>query len=197
MSKVTVGGNKVRISISLFGSIMLVALWLSHSYISLAALIAAALHEAGHIIAAKVLKIELYDLKLGIFGASLGANTLGLSYGAECILAFSGPFMNILCAVIGSLSAPSSDFSNMFISASIFLAALNLLPIKDLDGGRITYSLIANFASCKVAERIIEALSFVIIFSVWCLSVYLMIRRGASLSLFIFSSALFCKIFVS
>ena len=187
----------IKIKISFSGVIMTVALFLTHSYISIAALIAAALHEIGHIIAAKLCNIPLGELKLGIFGAALTPKTLLCSYKKEIILCIAGPLVNLTLAIILFPLFNYGKFLSLFISASLFLGALNLLPIYDFDGGRILYCLLSSKLSVEASTKILKTVSFVLIFMLWCLSVYLLLRLSSSISLFVFSISLFAKIFLS
>lgn len=188
--------QKMKLGISFFSLLMLLSLILTHSYLSLAAIVAAALHECGHIIAAKLCGIPLVDMKLGIFGATLTTNRALCSYVKEILLALAGPATNLLCLALCSLLPIQCEAIELFCVASCGLAILNLLPIRELDGGRIVYCALASTFSPVLASRVVGALSFGIIFSLWTLSVYLILRLGASLSLFIFSCFLFCKIFI-
>ena len=188
--------QKMKLGISFFSLLMLLSLILTHSYLSLAAIVAAALQECGHIIAAKLCGIPLVDMKLGIFGATLTTDRALCSYGKEILLALAGPATNLLCLALCSLLPIQCEAIELFCVASCGLAILNLLPIRELDGGRIVYCALASTFSPSLASRVVGALSFGIIFSLWTLSVYLILRLGASLSLFIFSCFLFCKIFI-
>lgn len=187
---------KIRLSFS--GALMISALFFTHSYISIVALLAAALHELGHIIAAKICNIPLCELKLGIFGASLQPALPLLSYKKEIILAIAGPLTNLVFAIplIIFLEEPN-QFCELFIIASLFLGILNLLPIVDFDGGRILYCLIAYKFSPVFALKTIKFLSFLLVFILWTLSVYLLLKLSNSLSLFIFSLSLFTKLFLT
>ena len=175
---------------------MIMALFATHSYISFFAVLAATLHEFGHIIAARILKVKFTGMKLDIFGASLHTENALYSYKKEFLLAFSGPAVNLVSYFATAGLTEKSHAAYMFAASSIFLAILNLLPIKDLDGGRMAYAIISRFFSENAAWQFVSISSFVIVFSLWTLSVYLILRLGASLSLFIFSTYLFCKIFV-
>ena len=62
---------KIKITVSFFALIMVLSLVFARAYLSLAALLAAALHELGHIGAARVCRVRFSALKLNIFGASL------------------------------------------------------------------------------------------------------------------------------
>jgi stage IV sporulation protein FB len=135
-------------------------------------------------------------MKLGIFGATLQTDRALCSYGKEIILAAAGPLTNLLCFALCLVSDAKSETAELFKLASLVLAILNLLPISELDGGRIVYCTLASSFSVECAKRVVDALSFAIIFSLWTLSVYLILRLGASLSLFVFSCFLFGKIFI-
>lgn len=187
---------KIRLSIS--GILMVIALITTHSYISLAALLAAAIHELGHVLTAHFLNIPLQEMKLGIFGASLSLSDSFLSYKKEIILAAAGPLTNIACVLLSIfLFDIQNDFFELFISSSLFLGILNLLPILDFDGGRILLCLLSLKISPDAAHQILKISSFILIFTLWALSVYLLLKLSSSLSLFIFSISLFAKLFIS
>lgn len=187
--------RSLKIKLSLSGALMICALIITHSYLSLAAILAALCHEIGHIAAAKLYKIPLNELKLGIFGASLMSKPLLCSYKSEIMLAAAGPFVNLMLSAL-FLPFCKNEFCSLFIAASLFLGLLNLLPIYEFDGGRILYCIISYFHSQEIARKVIFAFSFILIFSLWTLSVYLLLRLSGSLSLFIFSLSLFSKIFL-
>ena len=187
--------RKIKVKISFFAAIMLLALVISHSYISLAAIIAAALHELGHIIAGRLCNAPLSELKLGIFGASLSTEIS--SYKDEIKVALAGPTVNFICAAcMLPFASRLGDLGQMFLASSLFLGLLNLLPISDFDGGRALFCLIAMKGSLYCAQGALKVSTFVFVFALWSLSVYLILRLGASLSLFVFSASLFCKIFI-
>ena len=190
--------TKTRLSISLFGLLMIATLFLTHSYLSLAALAAAFIHELAHIAVARVVGVELSRLRLDIFGASLMMSGECTSYKKEATVAIAGPLSNIvLFLILLPFSFAENEYLSLFMGASLFLGLLNLLPIKDLDGGRVLFCTLASRFSLDTAQAVLKVLSFLTIFSLWSLSVYLILRLGASLSLFVFSSALFCKTFLS
>ena len=188
----------LKIRLSFTGALMIVALFLSHSYISIAAILASALHELGHIIAAKFCKIPLKELKLGIFGASLTPANYLFSYKKEIFLALAGPFINLAYSIPLLIFLTSqNDFFQLFIATSLFLGLLNLLPITDFDGGRILYCLLSYKFSPEAARKAVRFSSFILVFILWTLSVYLLIKLASSLSLFIFSLSLFAKLFLT
>lgn len=175
---------------------MLLSLMISHSYLSLAALAAATLHEIGHLTAAKLCGVPIKELRLSIFGAAITLESGLYSYKKELLMAAAGPLVNILTVSLMIPNYPSlREPWQLFLIASAFLGTLNLLPITDFDGGRIFFCICSQFASPKTASALCGAASFITVLTLWMASVYLLLRFGTSLSLFVFSSALFCKIF--
>ena len=94
---------KIKITVSFFALIMVLSLILARAYLSLAALLAAALHELGHIGAARACRVRFASLKLNIFGASLSSSGEIPSYRQEIAIAACGPAVNLFCAALGSL----------------------------------------------------------------------------------------------
>lgn len=187
----------LKIKLSFSGAIMILALFLTHSYVSIAALLAAALHELGHIIAAKLCNIPLGELKLGIFGAALTSKVMLCSYKKEILLCLAGPLINILLSLILMPLNNTNEFITFFINTSLFLGILNLLPIYEFDGGRILFCILSYKLTPQGSTTILRVISFILIFALWSLSIYLMLRLSSSVSLFIFSLSLFSKIFLS
>ena len=189
--------QRATIKISFFGILMILALGVTHSYLSFAAIVAAALHELSHLAAARLLGTRLSSMKLGIFGASLSMDAHTTSYKNEILIALAGPAANIISSIILLHFLPiSSAFTDMLLSASVFLGLLNLLPISNFDGGRVLFCFMALHTSLNLASAILKITSFIFLFALWVLSVYLILRLGASLSLLVFSASVFCKTFL-
>ena len=190
----------MRFKISFFAVMLLLSLFLSARLMGLVPLIAAATHEFGHILAAKLCGVRLGKMDVGIFGARLSISGGIHSYGKEILVCAAGPFINLLCAYIAAVFLCVSHFENdavyLFILSSLCLAALNLLPIRTFDGGRIVTALLSKFFDTRVADTSVKILSFFSLFALWCISLYLILRTSASLSLFIFSLSVFANIFI-
>ena len=188
----------MKIKIGIAAAVFFLSLIISPSLFSIAAIISAFFHELGHIFAARLLGIELRELRLGIFGARITPKGEITSYGKETILCFAGPAVNILTFLFFSfISYKDNSFFQALALSSLSLGALNLLPIKSFDGGRILEATLLRFLPLSVASAIVDTLSFILIFALWSLSVYLLLRLSLSLSLFIFSCSLFLKLFMS
>ena len=161
-----------------------------------ASLCAAAIHEFGHIIAAKLLSIDLTHMRLDVLGARLNTTGRLYAYSEMTMLCFAGPLINFLCFALSFPFSGTAFWLAEFSLSSLSLGLLNLLPIDGFDGGRILHGLLCRFLPLRVAERMILVLSFCCIFLLWAISVWLLLRTGSSLTLFVFSCCLFCMLFV-
>ena len=155
-----------------------------------ALLLAAAVHEAGHLIAARVLKIPLTCLRVGLLGARLETGSGLLSYGAEWKLAAAGPLASFLLAALAALLRGCSVFPEQLCAVSLLLGVLNLLPIETFDGGRIVSCLFALRFGEAFSRRVFRWLSFGFLTLLWCFSVYLLLRAGSGISWLGFSASL-------
>ena len=190
---------KLKVKIGFFSLLLSLSLMLTRPDYFPALFLAVFLHELGHIVGAKICHISLKELKLGIFGAGLCPSDTLISYKKEIILCSFGPLANFLSIMtVRLMDNPllHNAFINNFLTSSLALGFLNLLPIESFDGGRIFLALLYMRLSPKLSELIMGAVSFIIIFTLWGLSVYLLLRLSSSLSLFVFSSYLFAKIFI-
>ena len=188
----------MKIKVGIFAIMLFLSLLISHSRFAIASLLSIFIHECGHVLAAKLLKIDMRECKIDIFGASLTPNNSNFSYWDEILLCLCGPAINI---VTGLLTFPflvriSDNFPTYFFLASLALALLNLIPIKGFDGGQILSALLSIIFNVTISEQIMTVISFISIFLLWIISVYFLIIAKSNLSLFIFSISMFVKIFI-
>lgn len=165
----------------------------------LLALLAILLHEGGHWLAIKLCRVPLDGFGFNSCEARLCLGS-PVSYKKEIIICAAGPAANLL-SLLPSLHKGTSLFGesalSFFTSVSAALALLNLLPIGDLDGGRLLTCLLSMLVDSDFARQVCEILSFLTLFCLWSVSVYALLRTGGSLSLFFFSATLFYRVFIS
>ena len=162
--------------------------------IPLFTLAAITIHEAGHLLAACLLRLKPSGITADNIGIRLWFRDTSISYGKEIALCAAGPAANLLSLLLFlPLRGGEASF---FFSISIALALLNLLPIEGFDGGRILHSTLSLFVAPMHADRVSDLFSFFFLFVLWCISIYLMMRTGNELSLFFFSASLFFRIFL-
>lgn len=163
---------------------------------------AALIHELGHIVFAIIFSIKIERIELNLFGALIKLPPLACSYKKEAWLAAAGPLSNILFAAISCTFIdrfPNGKRENLifFAVSSLLFAFINLLPAENFDGGRILSCCLMSKLSPDSVIKTIEFSSVFCIFFLWSISVYFILKTGSYLSLFVFSGALFSRIFLS
>lgn len=160
----------------------------------------AIIHECGHLMAAVLLGIPLRSLDVGLFGASLRVRGSLISYPKEFLLCAAGPAMNFLSALAVVIFSEHrgyySECGEWFMSVSVMLGLLNLIPAEGFDGGRMLSVILTSMLGPRISARILSVTSFLSIVILWMFSVYLLLRYGTSLSLFVFTLSLFYRLFV-
>lgn len=165
--------------------------------IALMTLAAAILHECGHILAARLMRIPLKDLRLDILGARLEVCGRMLSYSEEWILCAAGPLVSLLCAALAFPLWHLGSYPMTFSCASLILGLLNLLPIRTFDGGRMLESILSAVFSPRLSQRIMHVATFLFLFLLWAIAVYFLLRANDGISLLCFSMSLFTRFFES
>ncbi len=111
-------------------------------------LLAAALHEAGHLLALGLLGIPVHRIELRASGAVIRAELRGEPREAWAILA--GPAVNLV------LAGACFRLWPLFSFCCLALGLFNLLPVPALDGGRLCALLLpallgrAGYVLCKL-----------------------------------------------
>lgn len=107
---------------------------------------AVTLHEAGHLLLLRILKVRIHKLRLAASGAII--ETEPLPYRKEIAVASAGPAVNAALLMLTARQAP------MFALVNFCLFAYNLLPFYPLDGGRILRALLHLLLPERVARAL-------------------------------------------
>jgi membrane-associated protease RseP (regulator of RpoE activity) len=177
------------------GAILLAMLVFDRDGVLLFTLVAAFLHELGHIFAARMLKIPLRALHFGLIGARLEIASPMLSFGEEWLLAAAGPAVSLLSSALAAPLWGLTPYARVFSCASLVLGLLNLLPIRTFDGGRMTECLLHALLGERWVERVMRLLSLGFLLLLWLVAVYFLLRAGDGLSLLCFSMSLLLRFF--
>lgn len=158
---------------------------------------AALLHEFGHLAAAWGMGVRVRTLRLDLLGARL--ELFGLtSYGGEAAVAAGGPAVNLLSAAVAyplwRTAGGGEGELSLFLAASLGLGVLNLLPVGDLDGGRLLRCGVSILLGERIAAGVLAATTGVCVLGLWLLSVYGLLRAGELLSLFTFCMLLLLRL---
>ncbi len=146
----------LRVSWS-FWLLVLAAAIVSPMTLLVSLLLAAALHECGHLLALRAFRVPVEGLRLTALGAVLYARgTRRLSYGRELIVTLAGPAANVLCGFLTALLALHLAWVDGFVlaGAHLVLAAFNLLPVPPLDGSRALYLVTARLFGPMVGDAV-------------------------------------------
>ena len=159
---------------------------------ALSVLICMAIHEMGHIMLFLAFKVKIKEISLGATGATITPATSLTSYKKEIAIAIGGPFLNLgtLALVYPSIHIYEVRLFgiNEYIAIfSLMFALINLMPIKDLDGGRIVRCAIAILFTDSAGDRVVNICTSVILIGIWMLSVYMMLKSRGGFAFFAFS----------
>ena len=111
-------------------------------------LLALALHEAAHLTALALFRRPVLGLTLSAGGAKIETEALTLRQ--EALSAAAGPLVNLLSGALTLRCVPA------FSAVSLGLAAVNLLPLYPLDGGRILRAALLSRLPPERTERILR-----------------------------------------
>ncbi|MBE7004551.1 MAG: hypothetical protein E7425_09780 [Ruminococcaceae bacterium] len=161
------------------------ALLVGGAEVAAAVLLAASMHELGHLLALRLLGASVEGLRLGGFGAEIRARTHRLSYFRELLAVLAGPAVNLLAApLIASYAVRHGwDWGCLFAGAHVVLGVYNLLPIPPLDGARALYLVTAYCFDPYAADRAVAAVGLVCSCVLCAFGAYLAVCWGGMLFL--------------
>lgn len=160
---------------------------------SLPFLLAALLHEGGHLLACRLLGVPIRFFRPTVAGAVIGYDPSAVSYTREAMIAAAGPLSN-LAGFLLCFPGQCSRGRALFGIACLSLALFNLLPIRRLDGGVILYDLLTSVMDPWRSAPIVETVSLVCTVCLWMCAAAVQIRCGGNLSVFLISVYLLTKI---
>lgn len=148
-----------------------------------AAILSAALcHELAHVLALHLLHAPPRRLTLSASGAELYVPALArLSYTGELLAVAAGPACNLLLWAL--LSCVGGDRLMPFAGAHLILGALNLLPVRPMDGGRLLWLLAALCSEPYTADRVTYITGAAVSSALLLVCLYLTLTTGGGLFL--------------
>ena len=119
------------------------------------------LHELAHCLAAVCIGLKISHIVFYPFGVNLKLkNKLVYSLADEMILYFSGPFCNILFALIAMIvySCYPNESVKFFYISNTMLFCMNMIPSVPLDGGILLKKIIAYRLGYNSANKIMTVM---------------------------------------
>ena len=140
--------------------------------------ITAVVHELGHSFAAARRGYALKSIVLMPFGAVISGDD-ELSVKDQTVIALAGPLLNVciglLFVAFWWIFPETYALTDVAAEANFAIAAVNLLPVFPLDGGRVLYSLLSVRVSQKTAKKICKAVGAVfalVLFALFIVSLF-------------------------
>ena len=151
------------------------------AYMAILTIIAALIHEGGHLIATAPFSKKRSKIpRSNIAGFRIDTNAL--SYKEEFVAALGGPIINLVIGLIFIFLPFSQNFKTyayMFGILNIMTMISNLLPIEGYDGHKALSALIAVFfGDSLMSEVILHWISFFFSAIMTFLALYLMLKLG-------------------
>lgn len=173
----------MRVSVS-FWLLVVIAAIISPVQVVVNILLAAMLHECGHLAILRLFRVPVEGMRLTALGAELYARgAQRLSYGRELLVTLAGPAINLIVAVLAAAAALYMQWETLYVfaGANVILCLYNLLPILPLDGGRTLYLVTAYFFGPMVGDAVAAIVGTVCALSLLVLGIYLSIVSGSGM----------------
>lgn len=135
-------------------------------------LIAAAVHETGHLAALYALKMPPKRIRLRLCGIQISHTQLYVGALSRSVVAAAGPATNFVLSVcLLPFSAP--PFAAQLCAAGIVVGVFNLLPLSGLDGGDILRCLLDAVCKDETVYIISKAVDIAVSFMLLAVGIYI------------------------
>ena len=110
------------------------------------ALVCALVHELGHLSVLLLLGGKVRHINAAILGLCISYTGI-YSKVKECLVVISGPLANIAFAILCFYSGCKTT-----AAISLVQCVFNLLPISEMDGGRLLSMIVPNLRLCRLVD---------------------------------------------
>lgn len=166
-------GKKIQISVY-FAALITLAFALSPGGYAPVGLVCCIFHEMGHLVFMRAVGCEVNGISFGIYGMRIdSAPCVSLSQRKEVLIAFGGPLVNIILALLGWLF----NF-RVLTAANAALAVFNLLPVESTDGYNIISGLLCSHFDSDKTKTALRIVSAAFLFLLYCFGFLLLFKSG-------------------
>lgn len=170
--------NNTKTVISWLELYIFLVIALSEYVFSAAVISAFLIHEISHIAVCYALGGKIRSIKPAVCGLKISYGPSVMSYSRELAVIFAGSVVNLLVGFACVAVMPSP-----FAYVNISLGAVNIIPVKGLDGGAAVYTAISYFAGEKRAERAVGIISVICSVCLWLATVYCQLRISINIGI--------------
>lgn len=143
------------------------------------------IHESGHIAAMCFFGFAPDKIKISLFEISiLDRRRQERSSKQNFLIIFFGPCANFICFILFYLLyLIGNDYLFELSAANLSVGLFNILPVLSLDGGQLLYTVLCRFFSDSASEKIVNVITFIIIFPLALLGFLLLFNSKYNFSL--------------
>lgn len=190
-------GKRRLVSISPFTIICIAVLaFLGYGMTLLSYVVVLIIHEFAHAFVSEKLGYTLSSVRIMPYGVSIDGDFEGVHGGHEMLIAAAGPLSNLLLWIIITgvwwMYPDSYNATKFLAESSFFTAAVNLIPVYPLDGGRVLHGFLSSKLTPLAARRTTTIISWVCGVIVVAFALYAIISGAnytyATLAIFVLSS---------
>ena len=167
--------GRVRVVLSFsFVAVITLMLLLCREEIVLISLFSSLFHEGGHLLFILLFSDAPESVVFGAFGIRIEREYVEhLSYKKEALIALGGIIGNFILALLSLLFYffSKNRICFEFFTVNIFVALFNLMPIRQLDAGRVAECIFGILTDVSTVERIMRLLTVItlLVISICCI----------------------------
>lgn len=157
-------------------------------------MLAATLHEMGHLFAMYVLSVPKCKIRLTVTGIRLNrASNDSTGWKQDFLISIAGPLVNVtVFSFLFGIAMFRHEWESVRVPAEMQLAlgAFNLLPVYPLDGGQAIASLLNGIFSTEKAAWISNGITVLFLLPLLILGILVLFRSRYNWTLLLFASYL-------
>lgn len=191
--------KKIKIHIICLFLILLFA-YINFSFYMLILFLCIFIHEAGHIIFVKINGLDILGVEILPFGINISTDSRLTAYKTDIMIALSGPCANLICSAGIFLMIKISGYDSMLFFSfltNIIYAAVNLFPVKSLDGGKVMEIVLKMILPENLSHIVFSAISAVFLGILSVLAFFVLMVTGYNFTLILLCCYLFYTIHFS